>query len=102
MSDDYFDAEFVVNTEALLKEIASNPQVAILEKPINIFGRLLHSVATRAAELNDPELNAAMCRLALYSVADPNKADYDTAILRQVYEAEAEAKKSKLKQGGPS
>lgn len=87
--------EFIVNTEGLLREIIGNPSVGVLEKPIGIFGNLLFSVAERAAELNDPELNALMCRLALYSVSDPSKPEYDEELVARVYEAEAEAKKTK-------
>jgi len=82
------DAEFIVNTEGLLQEILNNEQVGMLEKPIIIFGQLLFLVAERAAKLGDPKLDALMCRLALYTVADPSKPEYDAALVEQVYRNE--------------
>lgn len=74
-----------VNTTGLLNEILNaNPTTYILEKPLNIFGKLLAAVGERAAELNDPKLNALMCRLAIYSVSDPNSPDYDAATVDKV------------------
>ena len=69
-----------VNTVGLLSEIQNAGGAAILDKPIHIFGSLLFSVGLRAAQLNDPELNALMCRLAIYSIADPNTDDYDAKL----------------------
>lgn len=76
-----------VHTYQLLSEIVQCSGQAILEKPLNIFGKLLHAVGKRAAELNDPKLNALMCRLTIYTVADPDSPDYDPAIVRDVIEA---------------
>lgn len=72
-----------VHTPNLLNEVLINPGTGILSIPFNIFGKLLAAVGTRAAELNDPELNALMIRLAIYSVADPNSPDYDEAVVRK-------------------
>lgn len=68
-----------VNTPALLAEIyKSNPTTSVLRIPLQAFANILAEVADRASELNDPKLNALMCRLALYAVADPyNKEEYD-------------------------
>lgn len=73
-------AQWRVNTVGLLTEIMNNPGTAILHKPINIFKDILAQVSDRAAELNDPQLNALMCRLALYSVSDPYDPEYDANI----------------------
>lgn len=76
-----------VNTPQLLKEIIGNNETAILSKPISIFGRILAEVGERAAELNDPKLNALMCRLAIYDVADPYSENYDPDLTNEVIEA---------------
>ncbi len=61
------------HTSNLLREILSNPSAAVLAQPLRIFGNLLADVATRAAEINDPELNILMLRLTLYEQGDPGK-----------------------------
>lgn len=45
-----------------------------MRAPMQIFQNLLLEVATRASELDDPEMNALMMRLTLYDVADPQVA----------------------------
>lgn len=60
--------DWKVDTPSLLKEILENPECAILNKPINIFARLLAEVAVRASELNDAKMNRLMIRLNLYDV----------------------------------
>lgn len=62
---------FRVDTLGLLTEIADaglDRRMGILKLPINIFKNTLAEVAQRATELNDPELNILMLRLALYEV----------------------------------
>lgn len=77
-----------VHTARLLNEILnSNPGMGILEKPINILGKLLAEVGERAAELNDLQLNALMIRLAIYSVADPTSPDYDKSVCDTILDA---------------
>ena len=76
-----------VNTPQLLKEIIGNNETAILSKPLAIFGRILAEVGDRAAELNDPKLNALMCRLAIYEVADPYNENYDAELTNATIEA---------------
>ncbi len=71
-----------VHTPNLLTEVLNNPGTSILSKPINILGKLLAEVATRASELNDVELNKLMIQLTLYSVADPSSDDYDGATVK--------------------
>jgi len=61
----------------LLIEIASNPECAALVTPLNILREIIVEVAQRAAELNDPQLSALMCRLALYDQSDPESTHYD-------------------------
>lgn len=73
-----------VNTAGLLSEIQNCGGAAILDKPINIFGKLLFSVGERAAQLNDPELNALMCRLAIYSISDPYSEDHDAELTSEI------------------
>lgn len=76
-NEDKRDLMWRVNTPQLLKEIMGNNETACLAKPIAIFGRILAEVGDRAAELNNPKLNALMCRLAIYEVADPYNENYD-------------------------
>lgn len=61
------------HTPNLLSEILKNNGSETLRQPIRIFADLLHQVATRAAELNDPALNLLMLRLTLYDAADLEK-----------------------------
>ena len=76
-----------VNTPQLLKEILGNNETSILSVPLSIFGRILAEVGERAAELNDPKLNALMCRLAIYEVADPYNENYDPVLTNKTIEA---------------
>jgi hypothetical protein len=76
--------EWKVNTPGLLNEILLNPQCRILKRPLQVFANLLGQVGQRAAELNDPQLNALMCRLAIYAIADPNNPDYDAEKLSEI------------------
>lgn len=66
-----------VNTPGLLQEIVSNPGVSILAMPLSIMGQLLHKLATRAAELNDPELNRYVASMSLYAISDPASPQFD-------------------------
>lgn len=68
--------EWRVNTPGFLKEVFDNypGNGGIFIVPANVFRLLLLEVAERASQLNDPIMNALMCRLALYGCADP----YDT------------------------
>lgn len=76
--------DWKVHTPNLLQEVLSNNTTAILKKPLQILGHLLADVAARAIELDDPKLNHLMCRLALYSVADPSSKDYSPRKLKIV------------------
>jgi hypothetical protein len=72
--------EWKVNTPQLLKEILQNNNMVVLNQPLQIFANILGEVATRASQLNDPELNALMARLALYEVTDPYSKEFDAKI----------------------
>ena len=77
-----------INTPNLLQEILDgNPSAWILNVPINMLGKLLAEVADRAAELNDPKLNALMLRLALYEAGDPTASGYDPELYDRVVNA---------------
>lgn len=75
-----------VDTPRLLKEVLNNPGTGILSVPLNILGHILYELGERASELNDPKLNALMCRLAIYSQADPDSTDYDAELTRKIIE----------------
>lgn len=87
-----------VNTPSLLKEaLECNPGMATLKVPFNILKQVLQELAETAIRIDDPELNAIMCRLALYSVSDPYDPDYDERIYNQVIKEAIAAKKKRLK-----
>lgn len=74
-----------VNTPGLLKEIAQcSKEGAALRVPLQIFADILYEVGNRAAELNDDKLNALMCRLAIYDVADPYSENYNKELTNKV------------------
>jgi hypothetical protein len=76
--------QWKIHIPNLLQRIADIPAPGVLRVPLNLFGKALADVAERAAEINDPHLNAMMMRLTLYSVADPHSPDYDLAIVNKV------------------
>lgn len=78
------DNEWKCHTPNLLKEIAKHSEQPILSVPLNIFGRLLAEVGERAAELNDPRLNALMCRLTIYEIADPENPNHDPKKVKDI------------------
>ena len=71
------EPEWKVHTPQLLKEVLDNPTTQILKIPLTILAGLLFAVAKRASELNDPQLNALMCRLTLYEISDPYSSEFD-------------------------
>lgn len=73
-----------VHTPNLLKEIAQNSGNAILARPLQIFGEILYQVGERAAELNDPKLNALMLRLTIYEEADPESKYYKPELVKKI------------------
>lgn len=77
-------SQLKVHTPNLLKEIGNNQGAGALRIPLNVFGRLLFAVGERAAQLNDPELNALMCRLTIYDIADPHSPDFDLKRVKQI------------------
>lgn len=66
---------FDVNTPAFLKEACENCEHGIYAVCWNVFRNLLHLVAARAIEINDPILNVLMIRLNLYEI--PNNKRYE-------------------------
>jgi len=79
--------EWKVNTPQLLKEILVNNETSALRIPIAVFGRILAEVSDRALQLNDPKLNALMCRLALYEESDPYSKEYNEELTMQTIDA---------------
>jgi hypothetical protein len=76
--------EWRVCTPALLQEILNNPGCQILLRPLQIFGHILAEVGERASEINDPKLNALMCRLAIYDISDPYNKAYDKELTNEI------------------
>ncbi len=77
----------------LLKEILNNPGTGILQQPLRILQSILVQIATRASELNDLELNALMCRLALYEIADPTSKEYNPVLIDKIIKQANKTKK---------
>ena len=82
--------EWRVHTPNMLKEIGNNNDAlsATMRVPLMILGDLLHKVGTEAARINDPALNSLMCRLTIYSCADPESPDYDQELLERILSPE--------------
>ncbi len=96
------DLRWKVHAAGLLQEILNNEGTAILVKPLQIFMGILREIGERAAELNDPELNALMCQLAIYEVSDPKSPHFDGETVAQVFrEAESAKRARRAKQGDP-
>lgn len=74
-------AEWRVHTYWLLREIVETGGQPILQKPLSILANLLAQVGERAAELDDPRLNALMLRLTIYTAADPDSPDYNPELV---------------------
>ena len=77
-----------IHTSNMLAEIADNPTCWVLRQPLMILGQTLAEVGERAAELNDPKLNALMCRLTIYTCADPKSPDYDPELTARLLSEE--------------
>jgi|SRR6185312_1863483 len=79
--------KFRVHTVNLLKEVLynSSEKMGVFKIPFDQFGKRLHEVAERASQLNDPILNALMCDLTLYAVADPESKEHDKEVLKDIY-----------------
>lgn len=62
---------FNLDVPSLLEEITNaglKKNMGVLKIPMNLLQGFLHSVAKRASELDDPELNILMLRMRLYAV----------------------------------
>jgi len=76
--------QWKVHTYGLFKEILDNSQCSLLIIPVNILLDLLRQVAQRATELNDEKMNELMIRLGLYSIANPEDADYNPELISKI------------------
>ncbi len=84
------ELEFKINTPAFLKEVFDhNPTLGgVLKVPVNVLRNYLQQIAERASQLNDPKLNAIMCQMALYAIADPyDKDNYDAERTSEIIKA---------------
>ena len=73
-----------MTTNSLLKSLWEEEISESTCAEISELGTLLQQVSTRAAEIDDPKLNALMCQLGLYSIADPASPDYDPEAVARV------------------
>ncbi len=91
---------FKVHTLNLMNEVIDRaliPNMGIIKIPINQFMRLLGEVTDRAAMLNDPELNALMCRLTLYEQSDIQSKEYDQKATQETIDKGMAAKRKRLR-----
>lgn len=73
-----------VHVPNLLQEIGnSNPNMWIMAAPLNILSHILQEVGQRCAKIDDPKLNALMCRLSIYAEADPTDENYDPELTKE-------------------
>jgi hypothetical protein len=70
-------AHWKVNTPSLLRELVTVNNLGQGSVAVRILGLLLAEITERAIELNDPKLNALMCRASLYEESDPYSPSYD-------------------------
>jgi hypothetical protein len=80
-----------VNTATLLFEIAKIPPNQAFKKSIDTLAKLLHAVGCRATDLHDAQLDALMCDLSIYTIADLWSGDFDPNIVEEVYRAAAKS-----------
>lgn len=73
-----------IHTANLAQEILRNPGTSIMRIPLQIMLDLLSRVGERAIDLDDPQLNELMARLTIYSVADPESADYNVELTERL------------------
>mgnify|MGYP003677745285 CR=1 FL=1 len=81
-----------VHTVRLLDEIQNNAtrpkDMAALQIPFDYFRSLLHEVAQRCTEINDPVLDILMIKMTMYSVANPDMPDFDQEVVKQYLESD--------------
>lgn len=53
---------------------------------LNVLKSYLALIAETAIDINDDRLNAIMCRMTLYSAADPSSPDYDKEGVQALYD----------------
>lgn len=78
--------EWNVHVMNLFRIIANNPGNDKLGKALHVFGMLLFDIGIRAGELKDPILNDIMCRLMIYTVADPESINYKPGEVEKIHE----------------
>lgn len=76
--------EWRVHTQRILAEVLQNRTCEILRQPLTIMDNLMRRVASRASELNDPELNRLMVQLTLYAIADPYNREYNPDLVEKL------------------
>jgi len=79
------DLEWKMHFPTFIAEVANNnSEMAGLKIGFQLMQNLLGQVAQRASELNDPQLNAMMCKMALYEIADPYSKEYDPERVKKI------------------
>lgn len=76
--------EWRSHVRQLFDEVLTNETAWPLQQPLRITYEILREVARRSSELNDPELNALMCRLSLYEISDPSSSGYDKELTTSI------------------
>ncbi len=76
-----------VHTPNLIKEIiegTNSKDAEAITIPVRIMNELLVKVGERASKIDDPELNALMCRLTIYAIADPQDKNYNPKLVKKI------------------
>ena len=76
--------KWIIHTPRLFREIVRGSGMDIYRIPLQILAVIWPALES-ASELNDPQLNALMCRLTVYEIADPECSGYDQKRCDEVY-----------------
>ena len=71
-----------------VRSVFDTNEMGVWVRPIQQLAKIMDEIATRASELNDPKMNALMCRLGLYAISNPDDPEYDPEATRKIIEGE--------------
>jgi len=77
-----------IHLSRMLDQLFDTNKMGVWVRPIQQLAKIMDEVATRASELNDPKMNALMCRLGLYAISNPDDPEYDPEATRKIIEGE--------------
>jgi len=77
-----------IHLSRMLDQLFDTNEMGVWVRPIQQLAKIMDEIATRASELNDPKMNALMCRLGLYAISNPDDPEYDPEATRTIIEGE--------------